>query len=1110
MDAPFLSLILPTRLRVHQLTQFLASVIAKTRALNELEVVLVVDEDDSASINHSVDARLRIVRKVVPSGRTMGQLNTAGYEASTGKNLMLVNDDLVIETEGWDEQVFTAIRNHPDGVFLVHVDDGIFHDKLCTFPLVSRAYCELAGGVCPPDYRRYRIDDHIYNVFNLLSVLGKNRILYLPDVRFNHHNFVHSSGGEIEYQPDPVIHRHDTELFDAAMGRRKELAISLLDSIERYQCAERSRLRKERLEPFTNAVALRKPEYVRTVASYSRPNSKADRVTVGVVSADMTGEHARACIKALKMFTTNFELLVVDNNRSSVFNHSVEMNRLLDRCRTDYLVLLDDDVIVHAGWLDRMLDAMGPTTGVVTPAHQDVSGRVSYTGVVMLPDGSGNHGHSLGVHPSPRRIQTMCSAALIVDLAKCGSIRFDERYSKYFLDIDYGLRVWESGYEVLCAPSAMVTHIGGATLTQGSTRSNELFETQRREFVRKWMATGRYDAIAWTRWQAVTEIAAILELPGALQALMERPPTQPLEVFLERTHRLFDSIRDIPDVSRWVARRIWDAVGKQRPTLNDRDTWHLGCLLAFADHPLVMEAGRDGFNLVLCGGEYFALPMAAGHVDVRALRDSSDPSILRATRLDVLRALVAANGSFKVTSGAAHAEIAEVPASDSANRDSTRWLQRSPLKRVAVVDGYDIFSFEFKLFALPDGEGPFDYRRYLSGGYPHCVLGHSIAEIRQKIAARKGDDRILVLTRQWPPSLRQAVSRLLSNGHGAHLSIASASDIPIEWNERVSRLDVGCSPADMIRALESDTPGPIVERLKAEGFTRVMLSWDEPGALHSGALEQAAARIAATVDVVFADGVSRAYSGEDAHRVGYNTAYLASLFASTPRPSGRDVLEIGCSDGLVCDMMLHLGARRVTGIDVMETAGCGYRGESIEYLAMDATRLSFRDASFDLAYSIATFEHLPRPRKTLEEMVRVLRVGGVGYVQAGPLYYSPFGHHMFAYFGDEPWIHLRLSKEAIRCLAIERGIGGRIADDFGLTIDEYLDQMLSPDHINGLALAQYGLDAFRRRTDIEVLKFNVSQEGADLLTPALLRAIGQVPRESLTQHGFEMLFRRLE
>ena len=32
----------------------------------------------------------------------------------------------------------------------------------------------------------------------------------------------------------------------------------------------------------------------------------------------------------------------------------------------------------------------------------------------------------------------------------------------------------------------------------------------------------------------------------------------------------------------------------------------------------------------------------------------------------------------------------------------------------------------------------------------------------------------------------------------------------------------------------------------------------------------------------------------------------------------------------------------------------------------------------------------------------VLKVGGYGYVQMGPLYHSPFGHHMFAYFQDYP------------------------------------------------------------------------------------------------------------
>ncbi len=287
-----------------------------------------------------------------------------------------------------------------------------------------------------------------------------------------------------------------------------------------------------------------------------------------------------------------------------------------------------------------------------------------------------------------------------------------------------------------------------------------------------------------------------------------------------------------------------------------------------------------------------------------------------------------------------------------------------------------------------------------------------------------------------------------------------------------------------------------------------MLSWDDPGALQSAVLEQAAARIAPSVEVVFPDGECRTYLGEDAHRLGYNKAYLASLLSHVPVPTGQDVLEVGCSDGLVCDMMSHLGARRVTGIDVMETTGCVYRSERITYQSMDATRLMFPDASFDLVYSIATFEHLPHPTQTLEEIVRVLRRGGVGYVQAGPLYSSPFGHHMFAYFGDQPWIHLRRSKKRIRGYAVKRGIERRVFEDFGLTIDEYLAQMLSTDHINGFALSDYGLDAFKSRPDIEIIKFNVSREGEDLLTPQILAEIDGVSTEQLTQHGFEILFRR--
>src|SRR5262249_2432074 len=45
-------------------------------------------------------------------------------------------------------------------------------------------------------------------------------------------------------------------------------------------------------------------------------------------------------------------------------------------------------------------------------------------------------------------------------------------------------------------------------------------------------------------------------------------------------------------------------------------------------------------------------------------------------------------------------------------------------------------------------------------------------------------------------------------------------------------------------------------------------------------------------------------------------------------------------------------------------------------LQMDASRMDFPDASFDLVYSFNVFEHLPDPAVVLEEKIRVTRPGG--------------------------------------------------------------------------------------------------------------------------------------
>jgi glycosyltransferase involved in cell wall biosynthesis len=183
------SFIIPTRGRPESLSRLCDSIRAHTSHPDHLEIVFVMDSDDQASLKFEY-AGLKVRKVEVAPAMTMGELNIAGYRAARGQYLMLLNDDVVLRTPAWDERVLEIFHGYPDAIVLVHVSDNIFREKLCTFPFLTRSFCELAHGICPSVYLRYRIDDHIHNVFDLLTLLGQRRRIFLPDVIFEHRNFV--------------------------------------------------------------------------------------------------------------------------------------------------------------------------------------------------------------------------------------------------------------------------------------------------------------------------------------------------------------------------------------------------------------------------------------------------------------------------------------------------------------------------------------------------------------------------------------------------------------------------------------------------------------------------------------------------------------------------------------------------------------------------------------------------------------------------------------------------------------------------------------------------------------------------------------------------------
>jgi hypothetical protein len=228
---PFYSLVVPTRLRLESLRRFLTSIAETSKRPQDLEIILVVDADDPASLVVRHDS-LTLRHVVVPPGSCMGALNRAGSAATRGRYVMLLNDDVVARTPGWDLRIRDCLRRFRDDIILVHVNDTLFGQRLCTFPMVSQSFCRIAGGICPESYSRYRIDDHIEDVFNMLGALGKRRTIYFPDLVFEHLNTVERPEGDHVYTSDPQVLAADDTRFEALGAVRKALVLRLLEHIE--------------------------------------------------------------------------------------------------------------------------------------------------------------------------------------------------------------------------------------------------------------------------------------------------------------------------------------------------------------------------------------------------------------------------------------------------------------------------------------------------------------------------------------------------------------------------------------------------------------------------------------------------------------------------------------------------------------------------------------------------------------------------------------------------------------------------------------------------------------------------------------------------------------
>jgi GT2 family glycosyltransferase/glycosyltransferase involved in cell wall biosynthesis len=211
----------------------------------------------------------------------------------------------------------------------------------------------------------------------------------------------------------------------------------------------------------------------------------------------------------------NYEIVVVDNSRLTEdqrtrfsalgvrvenytgtvvpFNYAAKANFALRACRTEHLVMLNDDMeVINDDWLTALLElSQDAEIGAVGARLLHADGTVQHAGCIIGVNGGSAHvyhsypGDFVGYNGFTHLIRNYsavtgaCLATRKSVISQAGGL--DESFAIDFNDTDLCLKILENGYRVVYTPYAQLFHFEGASAKRATSSSDE-----RRRFVARW------------------------------------------------------------------------------------------------------------------------------------------------------------------------------------------------------------------------------------------------------------------------------------------------------------------------------------------------------------------------------------------------------------------------------------------------------------------------------------------------------------------------------------------------------------------------------------------------------------------------------------------------
>ncbi len=174
-----ISVLLPTRKRVHILKAMLTSLWNTCHFSDTVEVICRCDHDDMETQEFLRKQKATYI--VGPRLKGYGSLPSFMNECaclSKGDLLLMCNDDCVFKTPGWDIKILECANQVPDGIFNIGVSTSL-NDNLFPFSIVSRKLLSILGFI---NDERLLFSDIF--LLDLMTEFG--RAIRLPTVTIQH------------------------------------------------------------------------------------------------------------------------------------------------------------------------------------------------------------------------------------------------------------------------------------------------------------------------------------------------------------------------------------------------------------------------------------------------------------------------------------------------------------------------------------------------------------------------------------------------------------------------------------------------------------------------------------------------------------------------------------------------------------------------------------------------------------------------------------------------------------------------------------------------------------------------------------------------------------